>query len=349
VLDPWYLDNLACPVDGSRLELRDGGLVSEAGRRYPVVDGVPVMLRDNVEQTLWVAEASLRQAGSGPEHDDVLAGYYVDSLGVSPEERERIVELIRDGSSPIDPVVMYIIVHTSGSTYQHLLGHIDQYPIPDLRLPPARAGERLLDVGCNWGRWCVAAGRRGYAPVGLDPSLGAIMAARRVCRQLGVEARFVVGDARHLPFVDECFDVVHSYSVLQHFSKGDARQAIGSAGRTLKPGGTCLIQMANFLGIRSLQMQARRRFAEPKGFEVRYWSVPELRRTFRERIGPTEVSVDCYFGLGLQASDLDLMTPPLRALVRVSEGLRLLSRVFPPLKYVADSVYLRSTRARTPG
>jgi uncharacterized protein YbaR (Trm112 family) len=41
------LDLLACPVTGSRLR-RDGDhLVSEVGGlRYPIVDGIPILLRD---------------------------------------------------------------------------------------------------------------------------------------------------------------------------------------------------------------------------------------------------------------------------------------------------------------
>ena len=38
----------------------------------------------------------------------------------------------------------------------------------------------LLDIGCSWGRWSLAAARKGYSVVGIDPSLGAVMAARRI-------------------------------------------------------------------------------------------------------------------------------------------------------------------------
>ena len=59
--------------------------------------------------------------------------------------------------------------------------------------------------------------------MGIDPSLDAVLAARRVSRQLGVEASFVVGDARFLPFANDSFDTVFCYSVLQHFSKENAK------------------------------------------------------------------------------------------------------------------------------
>ena len=152
------------------------------------------------------------------------------------------------------------------------------------------------------------------------------MAARRVARQLGLPNRYVVGDARFLPFRDEAFGVVFSYSVLQHLSKEDARAAVAEAGRVLRPGGQSLIQMPNWLGVRCLYHQVRRGFREPRGFEVRYWGVRELKQAFEQAVGPSTLSVDCYFGLGLQKTDRHLMSPKLRLAIDTSERLRALSR-----------------------
>jgi len=44
-LDPYLLEILRCPLTKSRLTLRDGFLVAEiGGLKYPVRDGIPVML-----------------------------------------------------------------------------------------------------------------------------------------------------------------------------------------------------------------------------------------------------------------------------------------------------------------
>src|SRR5205085_11693298 len=67
-----------------------------------------------------------------------------------------------------------LIASTSGFLYKSIREGLPRYPIPDLRLPPGR-GERFLDVGSSWGRWSVAAARKGYAPVSLAPSLGAVL------------------------------------------------------------------------------------------------------------------------------------------------------------------------------
>jgi SAM-dependent methyltransferase len=203
----------------------------------------------------------------------------------------------------------------------------------------------LLDVGCNWGRWSIAAARAGYRVVGIDPSLGAIAAARRVSEQMGLSASFCVGDARALPFAAESFDAAFSYSVLQHFAERDAAQALDEVGRVLREGGLATVQMANALGARSLYHQARRGFRQPRDFEVRYWTPPALKRAFESRIGPTQLSVDCYFGLGLQPGDAALLSLRARSVIAASEAMRRVAARVPSLGALADSVYLTATRS----
>lgn len=338
-LDPWYLEHLVCPRDQHPLHLAGAALACESGHRYPVVEGVPVMLVDEATHTIDVAPQSIASAARGAEPDSL----YLDTLSLSDEERRGIAELTRQGSR-IDPVVAYLVAATNGLMYRHLIGSLDRYPIPPLAMPPGD-GRRLLDVGCSWGRWTVAASHRGYDAVGIDPSLGAVMAARRTARQLGVPTRYVVGDARYLPFAAGVFDAVYSYSVIQHFSRADAAQAVSAIGRVLAPGGLAAVQMPTLFGLRCLYHQVRRRFREPAGFEVRYWSLPALRRLFTEAVGPVQFEVDGYFGIGLQPSDRHLMPPRLAMVLSLSEMLKAASAYLPPLVWVADSVFVRAARA----
>jgi len=343
-LDPWFVRNLVCPIDHSCLHVDGSSLVSEGGRAYPVVDGIPVMLRDDREYTIGVAANSLRRArGEEGIADQRAPELYLESLGISDSQREAVAQLARRKDLAIDPVVAYIIGATNGIAYRHLIGRLDAYPIPDIRLP--RGEDRpFLDLGCNWGRWCVAAARKGYTTVGIDPQLGAVMAARRVARQLNLPNRYLVAYARFLPFKSNAFEVVFSYSVLQHLAKDNVRTVLCDVARVLAPGGRSLIQMPNLTGIRSLQHVAQRHFREPRDFEVRYWTLPELQSTFNGTIGPSSLTVDCYFGLGLQKSDVPLMTPLAKTATTVSEVLRSVSNRLGLLKYAADSVYVSSTR-----
>lgn len=321
-MNEWLKSNLVCPRDKEKLEIIDEKLVCPKNHSYPIVENVPVMLVDDVETTHdYITRTLEKVAGCDAE---------------SPKEEDGA-----QTSGEVDEFVQGEIPYTSGNLYFSVQHKLKRYPIPNFRLPEG-SGERLLDVGCNWGRWSIAAAQKNYKPVGIDPSLDAVLAARRVSRQLKVETDFVVGDARFLPFADDAFDVGFSYSVLQHFSKENAVTSLKEIGRTVKKNGKIFVQMPNRYGIRSFYNHWRRGFTEGEGFDVRYWTPSELKKTFAELFGATEMTTDCYFGLGIQKSDVDLLPLPYKMVVHSSEILRKMSGVISPMVKVADSVYLES-------
>ena len=323
-LDPWFERELVCPRDHSDLRRDAAQLVCHFSHQYPIVEGIPIMLVDDVPQTLSdLTQRTLAAAGSTPDAPPQTAP--------------------NDG---VDSFVQKTIVGTNGNLYGRIAGKLPRYPIPEMRLPPAREGAGdLLDLGCNWGRWSIAAARRGYRPVGMDPGLESILPACRIARQLGVEARFIVGDARFIPFRDGRFDVVYSYGVLQHFSPTDAKVAIAEASRVVAPRGTVLIQMAARYGALSILQQARRGFRGARGFEVRYWKPRDIEAAFRDLIGPTRLSVDGYLTLNPQPSDLDLLPIHYRQVVRLSETMRALSARIPALLQLADSIFATAVKS----
>ncbi len=337
-LDPWYLEHLVCPRDHQPLTQLGPSLACARHHRYPVIDGVPVMLLEENLPAIDISARSLHAVESVAADRPAL---HLETLSLSDDERLGIMELANEHPR-IDPVVAYLVAATNGLMYRHLIGSLDRYPIPPLPLPHGD-GRRLLDVGCSWGRWSLAASERGYDVVGLDPSLGAVLAARRVAGALRRPARYLVGAARHLPFASGTFDFTYSYSVLQHFSRTDAGRATAEMARVLRPGGVAKVQMPSRAGLRCLYHQARRGFREATGFEVRYWSLPQLRELFSS-VGPARCDVDCFFGIGLQSSDAPLMTPALRLVLRLSETLKAASGFFRPLVWVADSVFVEAKK-----
>ena len=340
MMDEWLRKNLVCPRDRSALRYTGNVLYCSQGHEYNVVGGIPVMLLPDMPHTLWVGKASLETGRSASAHR--VSNLFAETLGLPECERLSLSkEEIKSGD--IDPVVKYIVQATCGNLYKPLIRKLAKYPIPELRLPEGK-GELFLDIGCNWGRWCVAAARKGYRVVGVDPSLGAVAAARRVSTQLGVTATYVVADARALPFLPDSFDFVFSYSVFQHFSKKNVRASVEEIARILKANGTSLIQMANMYGLRSFTHQVNRGFRTARGFEVRYWSPHELEEIFSELIGNTSLEVDGYFGLGIQKSDADLLPFKYRLVVFLSELMRAASQRLHWFDNLADSIYVRSVR-----
>ncbi len=325
MLDPWLKENLVCPRTHEPLEWHEDHITSPAGHRYPIIDDVPIMLVDGLPDT-------------NPIRFETTRGQLSDPLSTPPDPNL--------GEDEIDPYVRDQVVCTCGRMYKPIRDTMKRYPIPEIRLPPGD-GKRMLDIGCGWGRWSAAAGRKGYVPVGIDPSIDRVRAARRILKQLGLNGSFVVGDGRCMPFLDKTFDVVFSNGVLQHCSPESVRMALAEVNRVLTPDGFSKIQMAVLWGPRNIMMALKKKLLRLRGpFLVRYWPQGKLRRTFTELIGPTTVSADVFFSINPQASDFDLLPWLYRCVVQSSDALRSLCDRAGWLGRFADSVYLQSEPAK---
>ena len=105
----------------------------------------------------------------------------------------------------------------------------------------AQPGERVLDVGCGPGFYCLElaeeVGEQGSV-VGIDSSEPMLSLAERRCEGLN-QVGFKQGDALSLPVEDEGFDAGFSVQVLEYVP--DATAALREIFRTIKPGGRTLI------------------------------------------------------------------------------------------------------------
>jgi SAM-dependent methyltransferase len=180
--------------------------------------------------------------------------------------------------------------------------------------------------------------------IGIDPSLGALLAAKRAFSGLDLDIAWVCGDARFLPFKNELFRCAFSYSVLQHLSENDAGCCIAELGRVLREGGFAKIQMAHKGGLRSTYWRSHRNYMNGGPFRVRYWSLKSMRDAFESKIGPTTLIAEAFGGLGLLAEDRDYVSTQAKALISISTLLKKLSIFLRPLVRLADSVYIVATK-----
>jgi SAM-dependent methyltransferase/uncharacterized protein YbaR (Trm112 family) len=337
-LDARLLNVLACPRDHQDLHVDDGQLICAHGHRYPIIDGIPVLLLAEKEQTIGIARASLQAAAS-------RAGQplYLDTLGLAEHEKRGVERDWVAGRKTVDPAISYLIGATSGSGYVDMIGKLQSYPIPDIPVADG-AGERLLDIGCSWGRWSISAARKRWSVVGIDPSLGAVLAAQRAVSGQGLDLAFVCGDARFLPFKAGTFGCVFSYSVIQHLSENDAKTAVSDMGRVLKTGGLAQIQLAHAGGLRSTYVRTRKDYLKSGVFRVRYWSLSTMRDVFERAIGPASIAAEAFGGLGLLAEDRRYVSAKAKALITVSNLLKRLVLFVPPLIRLADSVYVTARK-----
>src|SRR5579859_201461 len=114
-LDNALLQLLVCPRDHQTLEERDQQLFCPSGHRYPIVEGIPILLLSETPQTHVEGTRSLQ-------------------MGASPEANPAPIP--GPARDEIDPFVQHIIAATNGLLYIQLVGKLTDYPIPYLRLPP---------------------------------------------------------------------------------------------------------------------------------------------------------------------------------------------------------------------
>src|SRR5207248_9246585 len=102
-IDSRLLMLLECPRDHSELRLDGSDLCCAGDHRYPIVNGVPVFLLAEKEQTIGIATASLKVAET-----KIGGPLYVDTLGLS-EEAKRGIEKDWRMAGDVDPVIAYLI------------------------------------------------------------------------------------------------------------------------------------------------------------------------------------------------------------------------------------------------
>jgi SAM-dependent methyltransferase/uncharacterized protein YbaR (Trm112 family) len=308
---------LACPHDHLSFRVEAESLVCPNSHRFAIEDGIPVLTDQ-------------------PRRERV-PGNMAPSRG--------------DGNnSGVDPFVNDWLVNTNGNLYWQVRGKLRRYPIPAWPSSPGE-GKILVDIGCGWGRWTVAAARAGFSPIGMDVHLDALSAAGRVSKQLGVTANYVCSGADSLPFQSASIDVVFSYSVLQHLEKTKVARAFQEVSRVLKPDGVCLIQLPNSSGLYNLVLQTRRGFRAAKvdSFEMRYWSRTDIRRAMQDAgLQALAFHPDGFFSQNPRLSDLDLLSPKGKMIVLVSHAGCKVAGLFPLLGRVADSWLIEAQKPAKP-
>ena len=116
-----------------------------------------------------------------------------------------------------------------------------------------RLGERLLDLGCGFGRHSYEALKRGAEVVACDMGLAEVQKVRDLATMMATGgeiepcalAAAVQGDAVRLPFADSVFHKVIASEVLEHVPDDDA--AFAELQRVLRPGGRLAVTIPAWL------------------------------------------------------------------------------------------------------
>lgn len=151
--------------------------------------------------------------------------------------------------------------------------------------------DRVLDLGCGWGRHLHLLAEAGHDVVGLDLSVTLLRRARAGRDGHGRGAPLVAGDMRRLPLADGSFDVVLNLatSLGLFLEDGPAIRALREVGRVLRPGGRFLLEGMHRADVEAefaprdawtlddgTEVRVRRRFDPARGVshEVLRWDGP---------------------------------------------------------------------------
>lgn len=156
-----------------------------------------------------------------------------------------------------------------------------------------RPGERVLDLGCGFGRHAYEAMRRGAAVVAFDYSTAELKDCTAMFKAIAAEEADRLpdgasgcatnGDATRLPFVDGAFDRVIASEVLEHIP--DDAAAFAELARVLRPGGTIAVTVPAWLSERICWLLSDEYHAPfVEGGHVRIYTEAGLRSSLR-RVG----------------------------------------------------------------
>lgn len=106
-----------------------------------------------------------------------------------------------------------------------------------------KRGDKVLDIGCGYGRVAIPLARSGFDVTGIDIVQKFIKDAKRWAKAHGVLAQFDVGDMIKLPYDNKEFNVIISLwnSFNELFTKKEQICALNEMFRVLAPNGMAFI------------------------------------------------------------------------------------------------------------
>ena len=234
------MDFLCCPISGSsKLELHvfereddhilEGVLhAKDAGRFYPIVDGVPRMLPPELyfNPTFETRHRKkLRALGWEPPVESV--------------EGDEFRELKQETSAVYGFEWTRWDRHGWVPRGTPLPEEVDRFFQKSLLRPEEIRGHVVVDAGCGNGRYAYTAAQHAGEVIGLDLS-AAVESSFKNLRDLP-NAHVVQGDIMRPPIKRDAIDHVYSIGVLM--ITGDTLRATRSLAELLKPGGTITVHV----------------------------------------------------------------------------------------------------------
>jgi SAM-dependent methyltransferase len=138
-------------------------------------------------------------------------------------------------------------------------------------------GRSVLDVGCGAGVDLARFAKGGAEVTGVDVAPSAIELARANFVQQNLRGRLEVADGEHLPFPENCFDLVYAHGVVQYTA--EPQRLVDECRRVLKPGGEAILQVYNRISwLNALSKLMKVGLEHETAPVLRKYSIAELRQ-----------------------------------------------------------------------
>ena len=262
-------------------------------------------------------------------------------------EKLEYIPIPEDYNSPLDWRVQLQIAATNGRHYTDRIGKLDSYPIYELPLKKAKGHQLMLDIGSGWGRWLIAGAYKGYIPIGLDLRLEFCQTSRKVLKDLNLSGYLVVADLENLPFQDSTFDMIWSYSVIQHTHKKRLLNCLQHINRILKVEGFTKLEFPNKNGIRNRILHARNSEKHKDDYNtwhIRYYTIREYKKIIGKYLDKIKVTNHSFIGIGVLKEDLKYVSLKNKIFTAFSLAMSQLTRIIVPLKNLSDSIYIYAVK-----
>lgn len=280
----------------------------------------------------------------------------IDLNKESSFDRQKIYEKLDYEPEPsgyqqvIPWTVQQQVAATNGVHYIDRIGKLKGYPAFELPVEQVKGNKIMLDIGCGWGRWVTGAAKKGYIPVGIDLRQEFCVTARQTLAQQGFSGYTLVADLKNLPFKPNVFDLVWSFSVIQHTHQKRLLACLQHIYRILKPNGFTKLEFPNKNGIRNKRGPARKFAAEAADYNswcVRYYTPDEYKTMMQPVFGNFKYTVHSLLGIGILKEDLRYVSFKNKLIVLLSLFGTGLSKLLPFLKRYADSIYVEMIAQKT--
>jgi ubiquinone/menaquinone biosynthesis C-methylase UbiE/uncharacterized protein YbaR (Trm112 family) len=246
-------------------------------------------------------------------------------------------------SGRIPWIVQQQIGATNGIHYLDRIGKLNDFPNFNLPIKPVNNG-LMLDIGNGWGRWLVSGFKKGYIPIGIDIRLEFCKTAINTLHANNCLGYSLVADLKNLPFKDNVFDFVWSFSVIQHTHKSRMISCLNDINRILQTNGFSKLEFPNKNGVHNNvnNVKNEMQFANDiNSWNVRYYSIKEYKKIFKTIFNNFSFKNHSFLGIGILKEDLFYVSLKNKIIVLISLSFSFLASIIPFLKFLSDSIFIK--------